>query len=110
MHVQYGNMTQQQWETLEYFLLSYLPLPTHIFYVYVDAETAYKRIRDRNRREERGITFHYLTDFEKAQERWLEECQIPVIRIDGTQSPEKVEQEVLHALTTLDMSLLHASE
>lgn len=85
---QLGNITERDYHTyrrLFEMVVSRLPRPDLLLYIYAPVDTLMKRIRRRGREIERGITPEYLTLLESYYEDWIETfdlCPVLTIRSD----------------------------
>lgn len=63
---------------------NFLHRPDLILYLDVEPEEALRRVNERSRGCESGLTLEYLQDLRKGYEEWLEDVKdrIPVIRLD----------------------------
>jgi deoxyadenosine kinase len=63
---------------------NFLHRPDLILYLDVEPEEALRRVNERSRGCESGLTLEYLQDLRKGYEEWLEDIKdrIPVIRLD----------------------------
>ncbi len=78
MHMRAGNIEEIDWQTYEmsYDIMcrSLLP-PTILVYLSVRPETAYERMRRRNRGAEAGVSLDYLKSLEQGYEELLDEAR-----------------------------------
>lgn len=80
-------------------LLSYYFKVDLIIYLKVSPETAYKRIIQRNRKEEQNITIEYLETINKLYDNWLlQNYQDKVIVIDNE---KKLDHETIHNIINI---------
>ena len=63
---------------------NFLHRPDLILYLDIEPEEALRRVNERSRGCESGLTLEYLQDLRKGYEEWLEDVKdrIPVIRLD----------------------------
>lgn len=73
---------------------NFLHRPDLILYLDVEPEEALRRVNERSRGCESGLTLQYLQDLKKGYEDWLDDIKdrIPVIRLDWNtyQDPKKI--------------------
>jgi deoxyadenosine/deoxycytidine kinase len=84
-----GNLNANEWDIYKkwkVFLMESIPVITPTFHVYLklDPEVAYKRIQQRNRKEETGIPYEYIAKVHAYHEKWLTDSEIPVLELDAT--------------------------
>lgn len=72
--------------------------PDAIIYINTPLETCYERIQERGRVCELSITRAYLEKIHARHEDLLNNTTIPVYRVDGGQSPEKVVDQTFQLL------------
>lgn len=67
--------------------------PDLIIYLRASPEVAMKRLKTRNRKEERQISYKYLTQLHTLYDKWLlneETTNVRVIPINANQTPEEI--------------------
>lgn len=78
LHMESGNIDPLDWETYEtaynYMARNLLP-PTLLIFLDVQPQTAYDRMKHRNRGAEAGVPLEYLTDLRAGYQRLLKEAE-----------------------------------
>jgi deoxyadenosine kinase len=78
LHMMAGNINPLDYECYQYcyqmMSRTILP-PTVMIYLNVQAETAYARMKKRNREEEAGVSLEYLQDLKKGYEQLLSDIR-----------------------------------
>jgi deoxyadenosine/deoxycytidine kinase len=78
MHMQEGNIDKLDWETYEmaynYMARNLLP-PTLLIFLDVQPETAFDRMKKRNRSAESGVPLDYLVRLRKGYQELLQEAE-----------------------------------
>ena len=79
-------------------MTNFLHRPDVIIYLDVEPTEALRRVQERSRNCETGITLEYLTKLKKGYEEWLSDVQgrIPVLRLDWNeyQNTERVIEQL----------------
>jgi len=78
MHMNCGNIDVLDWETYEMaynFMARNLLPPTLLVFLDVQPETAYERMKKRNRSAEAGVPLEYLRDLRKGYQELLHEAE-----------------------------------
>ena len=93
------NDDEKRWYDYHYLTLGKLVPrwePDAIVYLNTDTKTCMDRIRERNRREEVGITIDYLTSLDVRYKNMIgmPEISDKVFEIDGSQTPDAIVQEI----------------
>lgn len=96
-----GKMTSEEWQTFKAYYEVLAWMPDAVVFVDVPADVCYERIRRRDRPEERGIDIHYVRKLEFQYETMLRYMEVPVVRVDGTQDPERVAADLADAVVCL---------
>ena len=78
LHMECGNINELDWETYEMaynFMARNLLPPTLLIYLDVQPETAYERMKKRNRSAESGVPLEYLKQLQVGYQELLEEAE-----------------------------------
>ena len=85
-------------------MTNFLHRPDLIIYLDVEPNEALRRVKERSRSCEVGLSLEYLTELKTGYEEWLNDVQnrIPVIRLDWNtyMEPKKVVTLIENALST----------
>lgn len=95
-----GRMTKEEWEVFKEYCDVLGWVPDVIAYVHTPAETCHRRMLERDRPAERGVDLHYLKRLEFQYETMLRYADVPVVRIDGLQPPERVADDIVRLFDT----------
>lgn len=106
IHLDLGNLTQREFDGLQFYQEQHLGFPTHILYVDLSPEQALERIRRRQRPCEAGITLDYLRQIQAAYEAWFARTDLPVLVLNGDRSTQELADEFLQAITSIDPTLI----
>lgn len=97
------HLDAEQWPFYAYAhdLLTKMLPERRLMYVYIETPVheALRRIRQRGRKEEDAIDQDYLMKVQEAHESWLR-SESNVVRIDGTQAPEKIASQIRAAVVS----------
>ena len=85
-----NKMTQAEWELYKEYWDTLAWKPDVLVYVHTPADQCHARVAARGREAERDIDIHYLRRLEFQYETMLRFCDVPVVRLDGTQPPEQL--------------------
>ena len=100
-----GTMTELEWQIYKdwfsWLAESQIPQPTGFIYLRAEPEICMQRLQKRNRSEETGIAFEYLSSLHKKHEDWLIKkidlpkalLNIPVLVLDCNQEFEQNKQQ-----------------
>jgi deoxyadenosine/deoxycytidine kinase len=94
-----GHLTPRAWDLFKRFADDLGWTPDAYIYIHVPPEVCMARIAARNRGAEHGVTLEYLARIEFQYENMMRFSKIPVVRVDGTQTPEEMYKEVHAHLT-----------
>lgn len=83
-----GKMTQAQWDLFKDYCDVLGWTPDVVAYVHTPPDVCHARVRQRGREAERAVDLHYLKRIEFQYETMLRYADVPVVRLDGTASPE----------------------
>ena len=72
-----------------------------LVYIKTPPTICLNRIRDRNRDGESSISFKYLKQLHDLHEEWMFSSSVPVLILDGTQSPDEMIETLKDHLTKL---------
>nr|BDV49975.1 MAG: deoxynucleoside kinase-like protein [Porcellio scaber clopovirus] len=85
-------------------------LPDMVIYLQTNPEKLFERIQARNREEEKNITIENIKGLDAAYEKYINDLQdvyhIPVFKIDGNNSLESIQSEVIKLKPQMEDLLL----
>lgn len=93
-----GKMTQEQWDVFKEYCDLLAWAPDVIAYVHVPADECHRRMLRRGRPEEQGVDLAYLRRLEFQYETMLRYANVPVVRVDGTQTPDAVAAHIANVV------------
>ena len=96
-----GKMRQEEWELYKEYCDVLGWQPDVVVYIHTPADECHRRVEQRGRPSERGIDLQYLKRLEFKYETMLRYADVPVvIRLDGTQPPDLLAQELERIVNT----------
>lgn len=93
-----GKMTQAEWDLFKDYCDVLGWLPDVIVYVQTPADECYNRMVRRGREAEASVELQYLKRLEFQYETMLRYADVPVVRVDGTGTPEDVARAILEVV------------
>lgn len=89
-----SKLTQEEWDLFKDYCDVLGWKPDVIAYIHTPADECFERIRRRDRPEERAMDVQYVRRLEFQYETMLRFADVPVVRLDGTQPPEVIAQQL----------------
>lgn len=85
-----GTLTAAEWDLYKEYWEVLGWTPDLLVYVDTPADECYRRMRQRDRPEERRVDVQYIKRLQFQHETMLRYVTVPVVRVDGTKTPEEV--------------------
>lgn len=85
-----NKLSREEWDLFKDYHDVLGWVPDVIVYVHTPADQCLDRVRQRGREAEATVDMQYLRRIEFQYETMLRYCDVPVVRLDGTASPDAV--------------------
>ena len=93
-----GVMTGAEWDLYKRYFDVLGWRPDAIIFIDVPAATCFERMQSRGRACERPVDLEYLERLERAYDTLLRFVDVPVVRVDGTKTPDEIYAAVKAAI------------